>query len=162
MTVDSYASLQVGDGSPMVSQVIFTGAIPDNGTASFNPFGTGGADADIAANSTGNGIDTLNGTGIVFSAGNNSYGGSMTSGSGNALYIEPTSSLPTGNTIINNGILAIVAFSSSSKPMVIGNISGGGSLIVGMPPPLEVMSPFSTHLKLAANIATSIIYGFRT
>jgi autotransporter-associated beta strand protein len=83
-----------------------------------------GGVANFVGNITGVGGITVGGGGTVNLSGSNSYGGTNVA-SGTTLVIAAAESLPSGSTVVNNGVLTVIANSTS------GNISGSGSLIVG-------------------------------
>ena len=139
MTVNGAGTLQVGSGTSTGS---FAGGIIDNGSVLIDA----SSPLNFAANVSGNGTVTLNGPGIVTLTGANTYFGQTTISDG-GLVIGSASALPTGNTIVDNATLTILAGTSSS-PVIAGNISGSGVLTVG-----SVATP--AYLRLASGTGTS-------
>jgi hypothetical protein len=151
LTIDSTGTLQIGTGNTAVSQVSLTGTIADNGSLKLNPLAApASTGANFAANVSGNGTVTLDGSGTAFFQGNNTYFGSTIIGNSNALYMQTASSLPSGHTIINNGAFVIAATSTSANPVILGNLSGEGRLIIGKP-------NLIAYAKLANNTNTSTL-----
>jgi len=122
-----------------------TGAIVDNGTLNFNRSDT---TFSLVNSITGTGSFNMSGSGTLSLTGNPTYSGTTGINNGTLLATAP-GQLSANSSIINNSNLEILGGTSAS-PIVSGNISGTGNLIIG-----NTTTP--SYLKLGASTHTSSV-----